>query len=88
MNYEVNKRFIKQFSKLNNKEFAIALNDIFKQVESAKKILDISNIKKLKGFQTCYRIRYGDYRIGIVYKDNTVFFIAIAHRKDIYNIFP
>ncbi len=34
-------------------------------------------------------MRIGNYRVGFELIDNsTVRFIVIAHRKDIYNIFP
>ena len=36
-----------------------------------------------------YRYRLGDYRIGIEQiSKSTIRLIIIAHRKDIYNIFP
>jgi mRNA interferase RelE/StbE len=41
------------------------------------------------GFSNFYRIRIGDYRVGIELLDlDTILFIAIAHRKDIYKTFP
>jgi mRNA-degrading endonuclease RelE of RelBE toxin-antitoxin system len=42
----------------------------------------------LVGFTTAYRIRIGDYRIGIFFKEDTVIFARILHRKDIYKLFP
>jgi mRNA interferase RelE/StbE len=51
-------------------------------------IMQIPNIKKLKGFKSAYRIRMGDYRIGIIFQHRTVYFMAFANRKDIYRIFP
>ena len=48
----------------------------------------IKNIKKLKGHHDFYRIRIGDYRIGLESKNKTIELIRFLHRKDIYKYFP
>lgn len=40
------------------------------------------------GYESFYRIRIGDYRIGIEIINEVITFITIFHRKDIYNKFP
>jgi mRNA interferase RelE/StbE len=43
----------------------------------------------LTGFKNYYRLRIGEYRLGFEKIDeNTIRFILIAHRKDIYKLFP
>ena len=43
----------------------------------------------MQGFQTFYRVRIGDYRLGFELIDKeTVLFILVSHRKDIYKYFP
>ena len=65
------------------------INSIILNVENAKSVRDISNIKKLQGFKTYYRIKIGDYRLGFELESTDVVrFIIICHRKDIYNKFP
>jgi mRNA-degrading endonuclease RelE of RelBE toxin-antitoxin system len=54
----------------------------------ASDILEITGVKKLVGFKNQYRIRIGQYRIGLVFKDETLIFVRILHRKDIYSYFP
>jgi len=34
-----------------------------------------------------WRIKIGDYRIGVEIKKDTVIFVRILHRKDIYKYF-
>ena len=60
----------------------------FLRVEAAKDILEIQNIKKLKGHRFFYRIRIGQYRVGLKIEKGTVSFAAFDHRKDIYKYFP
>ncbi|MGA9351150.1 MAG: type II toxin-antitoxin system RelE/ParE family toxin [Anaerolineae bacterium] len=42
----------------------------------------------MKGYDTFYRIRLGDYRIGIEVLEDKVILVRILHRKDIYRYFP
>jgi mRNA interferase RelE/StbE len=58
------------------------------QVSNVSSIQDIENLKKLSGYKDDYRIRSGDYRIGVIIKDETVTFVAFAHRNEIYRRFP
>ncbi len=57
-------------------------------IEEAIFMSDIKGLKKLKGFKDAYRIRIGDYRLGIFINKDTVQFARFAHRKDIYKLFP
>ncbi len=80
--------FNKELAQLNNKNLAKAIAKTILIVEQTKRITDIPNIKKLKGHKTAYRIRSGNYRIGVFIEKDTVIFSAFAHRKDIYKHFP
>ncbi|GHT72984.1 hypothetical protein FACS189456_2800 [Bacteroidia bacterium] len=48
----------------------------------------IANLKKMKGHHSAYRIRVGNYRIGIFVEGDTIIFAILEHRKDIYRVFP
>ena len=55
------------------------LDDLFAQLD----------IKKMKGYQSYYRIMVGDYRIGCkVEHGNQVVFYRVKSRADIYKLFP
>ena len=60
------------------------------QAEQAPTLTDLSNLRKLSGYETYYRIRVGDYRLGLKWDsdENTLYFVTFAHRKDIYQDFP
>jgi len=57
-------------------------------VKKAENFDDLSGIKKLTGFDDAFRIRTGNYRIGVFVDEEVVQFARVAHRKDIYKIFP
>lgn len=60
---------------------------IFK-IESTQSLSEIQNIKKLAGRSDFYRIRIGDYRVGIIFASGEVSFVRVLHRKEIYRYFP
>ncbi len=58
-------------------------------MEEVESIKDISKLKKMTGHKLFFRIRIGDYRLGLELENNNLLrLIVIAHRKDIYKIFP
>ncbi|HEY4506472.1 MAG TPA: type II toxin-antitoxin system RelE/ParE family toxin [Candidatus Paceibacterota bacterium] len=58
-------------------------------VPNLRSINDLKlRMEKLRGFDAYYRIRVGDYRIGLKVESNEVTFMRALHRKDIYRYFP
>ncbi|MEO5359262.1 MAG: hypothetical protein H7843_02310 [Nitrospirota bacterium] len=45
-------------------------------------------ISKMKGYEGFYKIRIGDYRIGLYMLPGKVEFRRALHRKEIYRFFP
>ncbi|GIK72728.1 MAG: hypothetical protein BroJett021_17160 [Chloroflexota bacterium] len=39
-------------------------------------------------FERYYRIRVGDYRLGLALEGDTVILVRFLHRKEIYRYFP
>jgi mRNA interferase RelE/StbE len=88
MKVEFTKTFSKQIDTILDKTLKLRLSKAVQNVISANTLQDITNLKKMKGHQTAYRIKIGDYRIGLFLEDDTILFAYMAHRKDIYNKFP
>ena len=61
--------------------------DVMPSAETLQQLLAY-NIRPMRKFKGYYRTRLGDYRIGFKYKDNTVIFMRVLHRRDIYRHFP
>lgn len=80
--------FTKSLSKLKDRKLKQDLVRIIDEIEAAENITQIRNLKKLVGYSNFYRIRIGDYRVGLKIENQTVVFAAFAHRKDIYKQFP
>ena len=62
--------------------------DCLEEIIAIDKLSKITACKKLKGSKNAYRIRVGNYRIGFIFKNQTIIFIRFLHRSKIYNSFP
>lgn len=82
-----NEKFWKDVRKLNNRQVMQDVVDAIENVRDANSSQDIRELKRLKGAKA-YRIRIGNYRIGITITGTTVDFITVGHRSDFYQFFP
>lgn len=88
MKVAVDKSFEKDTNRIRDKALLNRIADCIDEVHNCKTIQQISNLKKLKGGSIYYRIRIGDYRVGLIIESNVVNFVRFLHRKDIYDYFP
>jgi len=82
------KQFLKDSEKLPLDKTRKSLVDAIINIEEAASVKDIEGIKKMSGYKFAYRIKMGDYRIGIFIENDTVELARVKHRKDIYKLFP
>lgn len=82
------KQFLKDVHKLRDAKLAGKVEDVIEKVKSSHNLSEIENVKKLAGFKYAYRIRLGDFRIGLLYENNVVTFSVLGNRKEIYRRFP
>ncbi|GJM41773.1 MAG: toxin RelE [Ardenticatenaceae bacterium] len=80
--------FAKDLKRVKDKQLLKRVHNILEQVKVANGLTDIPNMKKLQGYDSYFRLRLGEYRIGIEVEGQTVVFVRILHRKDIYRRFP
>ncbi len=89
MKIEYSSRFIKDLKALKGTpSFAKIATLAFEFVETLDSPDEIPHFAKLEGFDQYYRIRIGDYRIGVKLEDDTFIFMRVLHRKEIYRYFP
>jgi mRNA interferase RelE/StbE len=82
------KKFSKDLDRIKKPKDRESILEIIKLVKQVQVFTEVSGIKKLKGYDDAFRIRSGDYRIGVFVSEELVEFARVAHRKDIYKIFP
>lgn len=89
MNTEFRKSFVRDLrKKAKDRPLLKRIQEVVLQVEESENIYEIRNIKKLTADGEFYRIRLGNYRIGLILEDDTARFVRVLHRKEIYRFFP
>ena len=63
------------------------LKELIQDLAEAASIKDLP-VTKLKGGKNAYRIRFGEYRIGIYWEKDSIILSRVLDRKDIYKYFP
>ena len=87
MELEYRKSFTKD---LKGKDTIILkrLKVLIEKLEVINSLEEIANVKRLKDVEEYYRIRIGDYRLGLRVKNNKLIILRFLHRKEIYKYFP
>jgi mRNA interferase RelE/StbE len=88
MKVEFRKSFEKDLKIIKETKLLKKIKSIIEEIEKADNLQQINQIKSLKGEINYYRIRVGDYRIGIYANQDIVRFVRFLHRREIYKNFP
>lgn len=88
MNVSFRKSFQRDVKKIKDAAVRDRVREVVEEVEAAEELQAIGNLRKISGTANCYRIRVGDYRIGIVVEGDEVEFVRCLPRRDLYRFFP
>lgn len=88
MNVEFKASFVKDLRRTRDQSLKRRVKEVIELVEQADTLQEIGGIRKLRGGEQYYRIRIGDYRLGLMLEEDKVVFVRFLHRKDIYRYFP
>ncbi len=80
--------FTRDLRKIKQRHVLTSAQQAIENVEAAGSLSEIANLKKLAGTENFYRIRIGDFRIGVVVEGEAVEFVRCLHRRDLYRFFP
>ncbi|MBI4473188.1 MAG: type II toxin-antitoxin system RelE/ParE family toxin [Acidobacteria bacterium] len=80
--------FAKDLKAIKNKTVLEAVAKLIGVVEAAQNLRAIPDVKKLKAKGDYYRIKLGDYRVGITLNRDEITFVRCLDRKEIYRYFP
>lgn len=80
--------FVKDLKRIKDRKILNRLCLIIQEVKDATNLTKIKNLRKLKGYDSYFRIKISNYRIGIDHIDSSIIFVRLLHRKDIYKYFP
>lgn len=88
MNTAFRGSFDADLSAITNVALLRRIRKVIEAVETARAFREIPNLKRLDATGKYYRIRVGDYRVGLVFEQGKVTFVRCLNRKDIYRFFP
>jgi mRNA interferase RelE/StbE len=88
MQVKYESRFQKDLKNINNASILEKIKTVIENCKQADSIQQINQLKKMRGYNQFYRVRVGDYRIGLAIQDDIFIFVRCLHRKDIYRYFP
>ena len=88
MDIKYEESFEKDLLKIVDNKIKKKIIRVIANIKQANKPQDIANLKKLENYKTYYRIRIGNYRVGIEIIKDKLIFTRILPRKDIYKFFP
>jgi mRNA interferase RelE/StbE len=80
--------FAKDLRALKDKTLLEQIKELIVNIESAQSLAEVSNVKKLHGGGGFYRVRIGDYRVGLATEEEVVVFVRVLHRREVYRYFP
>ncbi|MCL7762309.1 type II toxin-antitoxin system RelE/ParE family toxin [Polaribacter sp. Z014] len=78
----------KDLKKIKDKKLLKQLETVFINLEEKEILNQVSNVMKMSGHKDFYRIRIGNYRLGIHYSEETITIVRFVKREDIYKLFP
>lgn len=88
MNVEFKGSFLKDLKNIKDKNLLSRVQAAILMVEQAGTIQEVVNCTKLQGSNNYYRMRIGDFRIGLAVEDDVATFVRFLSRGDIYKHFP
>ncbi len=83
------KTFLKDLSKVfPDKRRKQIEKFVFVELPGLSSIESAGNIEQMTGFKNYYKVRFGDFRVGMNKNDNTIELLRVLNRKEIYKYFP
>lgn len=86
MKISIEHSFVKDTKKLSKEVQEELQKEIFK-IENSRDLSQLK-FKKMVGFKNAIRVRFGNYRIGIIIENDTLKLTRVGKRGDIYKLFP
>lgn len=87
MKVQFRQTFAKDLEHIRDKRLLERIKEVVQSVERAESLEEIPHLKKLQG-GSYFRIRVGDYRLGLAVQGGEVTFVRALHRKEVYRYFP
>jgi mRNA interferase RelE/StbE len=80
--------FAKDLRAVKDQALLARIKALIETVEKAGSLREVAALKRLRGGGDSYRVRIGDYRVGLAVDEDVVAFVRVLHRREVYRYFP
>ena len=80
--------FNRDLARIRNPDLSRRIERIIGDLKAASTITDVRGLRSMTGAERHYRIRIGDYRLGVSVDGDAVTLLRFVHRREIYRVFP
>lgn len=80
--------YIRDLKKIKDTALLQEVKAAIEEMERAASLHLIKNLKPLRGWNNLYRVKIGEYRVGLKIEGGTIYCVRFLHRKEIYRFFP
>ena len=88
MKVEPNRGFTRDLRRIRSSELRQRVLRKIEELEEASDITEVRGVVKMTGEGSYYRIRIGEYRLGIAVDGDEATLLRFLHRSEIYQSFP
>lgn len=88
MRVEFRESFVKDLKSVKDKSLLQRVQAVIESIEKADSLAELTNLKKLKGSGSYFRVRIGDYRLGLALKSDAVIFVRLPGSQGYLQVFP
>lgn len=81
-------KFAKDLRAVRDQKLLNKIKATIDECKQANNLSELNQVKKMHGYDHFYRIRLGEYRIGIEVLGDELVFVRFLHRKEVYKYFP
>ncbi len=82
------KKFLKELTLIPSESRTHIEKFIFEILPQLEDIYENGRIESMKGYKNYFKIRFGNYRVGLKKEEDNIIVKRVLHRKDIYKYFP
>lgn len=83
-----NRGLKKDLEKIKDAKLKEALKEKIVELKDKQDLSQVRGVKKISGHPTAYRIKIGQFRLGLFYSNRKVSLQRFVKRNDIYKVFP
>ncbi len=88
MRVRFRRSFARDLKAIHDDALLDRVQHVIEAVEKAQSLKEVTGVAKLAGTSEFYRVRVGEFRIGLAIEGDEVEFVRCLHRREIYRYFP